>query len=53
MRMLDYRIQQPLYLVEAAEGGKGRRALLNKEFASGAGLNFLQASEKIVARNLQ
>ena len=53
VRMLVYRIEQSFHLVETAERGKRRRAFLNKEFASRAGLDFLQTGEKIVARNLQ
>src|SRR5208282_5850289 len=50
---LDYGIEQPLYLGKTSEGRKRRRAFLNKEFASRAGLDFLQTGEKVVARNLQ
>ena len=53
VRMLDHGIEQPLHLVETSQGRKRRSALLNKEFASRAGLDFLQSGKKIIARNLQ
>src|SRR5207302_8591879 len=47
MRMLNHGIQQPLHLAETAKRGKCRSTFLDKEFASSAWLNFLQASKKI------
>ena len=51
--MLDDGIEQPFHLVETSEGCKRRRAFLDKEFASRAGLDFFQAAEEVFARNLQ
>jgi len=46
--MLEYRVEQSFHLVEPSESGKRRRAFLNKEFTSRAGLDFLQTGKKIV-----
>src|ERR1039458_9363842 len=51
--MLENGIEQPFHLVKTSEGCERGCAFLNKEFASRAGLDFLQTGEKVVARNLQ
>src|ERR1700691_6563824 len=53
MRMLDYGIEHALYFAETSKRGKRRRAFLDEEFASRAGLHFLQPAEKVFARDLQ
>jgi hypothetical protein len=50
--MLDHGVEQSFHFGEAAKGRKGRRAFLNEEFASRAGLDFFQAGQKVGARNL-
>ena len=42
VRVLDDRVEQPLHLVEPAERGERRRALLDEELARRARLDFLQ-----------
>src|SRR4029077_21054620 len=51
--MLDYGIEQSLQIGVAADLCERRRALLNEKLACRAGLDFLQAGEKILARNMQ
>src|SRR5260370_11046448 len=51
--MFEYGIEQAFHLAENSEICNRRRALLNEKLASRAGLDFLQAGDEVVARNLQ
>ena len=53
VRVLDDGIEQSFQIGEASKVGKGRSALFDKKFASRAGLDFLQAGEKVAARYVQ